>query len=122
MRHVNKAIADQRHGAETLAAVELEPRDVFDFVAGTSTGGLIAIMLGKLGMTLEGCIRAYHDLSKEIFGRKHRHLRGKITHGLAPTRYSGSHLEFCIRDLIRKQSINMAIPMVSNDRSDQIDW
>ena len=96
------------------------PRDVFDFVAGTSTGGLIAIMLGKLGMSLEDSIEAYYDLSKRIFEK--RHIRGRITHGLAPTRYSGSHLNNCIQDLIRKKKLPVDIPMVSDDKKDHIAW
>lgn len=65
----------------------MEPHHIFDLVAGTSTGGLIAIMLGKLGMNITECIEAYGKLSKKIFGKKH--VRGIITGGLAPSKYSG---------------------------------
>src|SRR5687767_3226293 len=47
-----------------------KPCDYFDMIGGTSTGGLIAIMLGRLGMTVDECIDAYLHLSKEIFGRR----------------------------------------------------
>ena len=64
-----------------------KPCEYFDMIAGTSTGGsvlfvsasvfgvlifisirLIAIMLGRLCMTVPQCIKAYNVLSKEIFG------------------------------------------------------
>lgn len=43
------------------------PRHVH-FVARTSTGGFIAIMLGKLDISLQECIQAYHDLFRSSFG------------------------------------------------------
>jgi len=44
-----------------------KPCDHFDMIGGTSTGGLIAIMLGRLGMTIAECLEAYRDLSNEVF-------------------------------------------------------
>ena len=38
---------------------ELHPYHVFQLVAGTVTGGLIALMLGKMGMTVDDCIMQY---------------------------------------------------------------
>ncbi|RDW65916.1 uncharacterized protein DSM5745_09655 [Aspergillus mulundensis] len=43
------------------------PCDYFDLIGGTSTGGLIAIMLGRLHMTIDECRAAYRDLSDEAF-------------------------------------------------------
>jgi patatin-like phospholipase/acyl hydrolase len=45
----------------------LAPCDHFNLICGTSTGGIIAIMLGRLRMTVEECIDAYLALSKVIF-------------------------------------------------------
>lgn len=42
-----------------------KPCDVFDMIGGTSTGGLIAIMLGRLKMTVQECIEAYLYISRE---------------------------------------------------------
>lgn len=47
-----------------------KPCEVFDLIGGTSTGGLIAIMLGRLGISVDQAIEEYRDLSKEIFGDK----------------------------------------------------
>ncbi|KAI0440450.1 hypothetical protein F4803DRAFT_527358 [Xylaria telfairii] len=56
-----------------------KPCDVFDFIAGTSTGGLIAIMLGLFEMDVQTCIDAYLDLSKLIFKPR---MRAKLFHRL----------------------------------------
>ncbi|KAI7768795.1 hypothetical protein LZL87_000342 [Fusarium oxysporum] len=47
-----------------------KPCDYFDLIGGTSTGGLLAIMLGRLQMDTQLCIQAYKSLSKEVFSRK----------------------------------------------------
>ena len=44
-----------------------KPCDYFDLIGGTSTGGLIAIMLGRLKMSIEECRDAYLELSKQAF-------------------------------------------------------
>jgi patatin-like phospholipase/acyl hydrolase len=44
-----------------------KPCDHFDLIGGTSTGGLIAIMLGRLKMDIEACIEAYLQISKGVF-------------------------------------------------------
>lgn len=50
-----------------------KPCDYFDMIGGTSTGGLIAIMLGRLCMSVDECIEEYKSLSAEVFTHcKHR--------------------------------------------------
>ncbi|KAJ5676382.1 Acyl transferase/acyl hydrolase/lysophospholipase [Penicillium majusculum] len=48
----------------------LKPCDIFDLIGGTSTGGLIAIMLGRLEMGVEECILAYTELMESVFSEK----------------------------------------------------
>ena len=48
---------------------EPRPCDVFDLIVGTSTGGLIAVMLGRLHMTVDKCIEQYEILGKRVFGK-----------------------------------------------------
>lgn len=45
----------------------LQPWQEFDMIGGTSTGGLLAIMFGRLRMSLEECENAYLKLSEQIF-------------------------------------------------------
>ncbi|CAI6095735.1 unnamed protein product [Clonostachys chloroleuca] len=46
---------------------ELLPCYFFDFMVGTSTGGLIAVMLGRLRMSVDDAIKAYWNLGANIF-------------------------------------------------------
>jgi patatin-like phospholipase/acyl hydrolase len=43
------------------------PVDYFDLAGGTSTGGLIALMLFRLGMKTSDCITQYEQLAQAIF-------------------------------------------------------
>ncbi|KAI1214452.1 acyl transferase/acyl hydrolase/lysophospholipase [Annulohypoxylon truncatum] len=45
------------------------PCNYFDFMIGTSTGGLIAIMLGRLRMGVDDCIKQYLVISQKVFRR-----------------------------------------------------
>ncbi|KAK4128474.1 FabD/lysophospholipase-like protein [Parathielavia appendiculata] len=42
------------------------PCHYFDYIAGTSVGGLIAIMLGMFGMSVDDCINEFHRQHKAI--------------------------------------------------------
>ncbi|KAL8756030.1 MAG: hypothetical protein Q9184_004630 [Pyrenodesmia sp. 2 TL-2023] len=44
------------------------PCHYFDYAVGTSTGGLISIMLSRLRMTVDDCITEYKTLGQKIFG------------------------------------------------------
>ncbi|QRV97071.1 patatin-like phospholipase protein [Ceratobasidium sp. AG-Ba] len=46
---------------------DILPADYFDLIIGTSTGGIIALMLGRLRMSVDEAIEAYQQLSKKIF-------------------------------------------------------
>ncbi|KAK5652534.1 hypothetical protein OQA88_10440 [Cercophora sp. LCS_1] len=49
-----------------------KPCDIFNMIGGTSTGGIISIMLGRLGMTVEECLEAYQEVARQAFTRKRR--------------------------------------------------
>jgi patatin-like phospholipase/acyl hydrolase len=50
----------REHQAENPGAPELSPRpcDYFDLICGTSTGGLIALMLGRLRMVCDASLHS----------------------------------------------------------------
>lgn len=47
-----------------------EPYEVFDVICGTSTGGLIDILLGILKFRLDECVEIYKTMSKKVFRRR----------------------------------------------------
>ncbi|CAE6490291.1 unnamed protein product [Rhizoctonia solani] len=47
---------------------DILPADFFDLIIGTSTGGIMALMLGRMRMSVADCIKAYQSLSCKIFG------------------------------------------------------
>ena len=118
MHHINEYSRQARSPEDTWG--DLKPHDVFDFVAGTSTGGLIAVMLGKLGMSIEECIAQYKKLSVKIFKKKH--LRSRFTGGLAQHKYSGKCLRECVSNLIHERGFPRDMPMLCGDSKDSIAW
>ncbi|KAK8108100.1 acyl transferase/acyl hydrolase/lysophospholipase, partial [Apiospora kogelbergensis] len=83
--------------------LDLVPRpcEYFDLIGGTSTGGptsIIAIMLGRLGMTVHECIEAYDHVGRAAFTPK------RTLFPIAQPRgaFSATALEFAIKQVIRK--------------------
>ncbi|KAJ5425195.1 hypothetical protein N7465_000265 [Penicillium sp. CMV-2018d] len=72
------------------------PCEYFDLIGGTSTGGIIAIMLGRLGMTVDECLQAYRKVAERAFTPK--------AHAIIPGRPSGAFsahaLEEAIKDIV----------------------
>ncbi|KAK3933490.1 FabD/lysophospholipase-like protein [Diplogelasinospora grovesii] len=44
--------------------------ECFNMIGGTSTGGVIAIILGRLGISVDECIRAYRKVAQQAFTPK----------------------------------------------------
>lgn len=79
-----------------------KPCDYFDMICGTSTGGLIAIMLGRLEMTVDQCIAAYIRLMDMVFDQKYKKvLPFKMRNGRVKPRYKTEKLEQAIKEVIR---------------------
>ncbi|KIM95351.1 hypothetical protein OIDMADRAFT_134438, partial [Oidiodendron maius Zn] len=86
----------------------VHPWQEFDMIGGTSTGGLLAIMLGRLRMSIDECEEAYIDLSERIFtanrskgnivgrGLDFINIRGKF-----PT----ESLEACVKDVVKSKGL-----------------
>ncbi|KAL8765444.1 MAG: hypothetical protein Q9209_007471 [Squamulea sp. 1 TL-2023] len=90
-----------------------KPCDYFDMIGGTSTGGLIAIMLGRLKMSIDECIHAYLSLSERIFQKRHRIK----TNGKIQGRFDSTELERAIKEVITKQGLdeNALLQAETND-------
>jgi patatin-like phospholipase/acyl hydrolase len=84
----------------------LKPCHFFDLIGDTSTGGLIAIMLSTLGMTIDDCITEYMELAPRIFPREGFVARSRISRllkGLRGTaRFDATTLEDEIKKLVQK--------------------
>ncbi len=82
------------------------PCDIFDLIAGTSTGGIIAVMLGRLHMTVDECIEVYERLGKEVFGKPVGGQLGRIIRGMAGSPfYELADLQRHMRNIIEKKGI-----------------
>jgi len=78
-----------------------KPCDHFDLIAGTGTGGLIAIMLGRLRLDLETCKEVYVRMTRRVFETD------KTIAGIPyrSTLFKASKLEDAIRDCVREHTI-----------------
>lgn len=56
--------------SETAAGEPLRPYEVFDYIFGSSSGGLIAIMLARLNMTDQQCMETFQTHAENIFLRR----------------------------------------------------
>ncbi|CAK7199271.1 hypothetical protein SEUCBS139899_001946 [Sporothrix eucalyptigena] len=80
-----------------------KPCEYFDMIGGTSTGGLIAVMLGRLRMTVGECIEAYTSLSDKVFEKKS--YRVKIN-GKLQGRFDAVELGDTIKRILRARDLN----------------
>lgn len=74
------------------------PCDYFDLIVGTGTGGLIAIMLGRLRMDTEECMKVYVRMTRRVFETD------KTIVGIPyrSTLFKASKLEEAIRECVRE--------------------
>ncbi|KAG8533360.1 uncharacterized protein KY384_002143 [Bacidia gigantensis] len=94
--HILKALMNSVNSLRAEQGLSrVKPYQIFHIIAGTGTGGLIAIMLGRLRMDAEECILAYEQLSKEVFNDSES-LIGRATtliSGTVKPRFNSAKLE-----------------------------
>ncbi|EXJ96195.1 hypothetical protein A1O1_01321 [Capronia coronata CBS 617.96] len=90
----------------------VKPCAWFDMIGGTSTGGLIAIMLGRLQMSIDECIEAYLSTMDDVFRRNHL---GVSVSGKVRGRFSTKALTRHIESIIEKQNCKGQTLYVPND-------
>lgn len=95
------------------------PCHYFDYVAGTSTGGLIGIMLGRLRMNVDDCISEYETLGAKVFGHSRKcHIRSPLF--WPRDKYKHKTLESVVRDVVRRRVPKVAeFPGGRNFASDE---
>lgn len=98
LRHVMLCVAKMSMSSRS-ATVPALPCDHFDLIIGTNTGGLIALMLGRLRMSVDDCIFAYTKLAGDVFQRQHQHSYFWSRSADAP-RYKAHNLESAIKRLV----------------------
>ncbi|KAK2750714.1 hypothetical protein FQN57_002787 [Myotisia sp. PD_48] len=81
-----------------------KPCDHFDLIAGTGTGGLIALMLGRLRMDIETCKDVYIRMTRRVFETD------KTFAGIPyrSTLFKASKLEEAIRQCVREHTVSEA--------------
>ncbi|KAF2670772.1 FabD/lysophospholipase-like protein, partial [Microthyrium microscopicum] len=94
---------------------ELLPCHYFDFMYGTSTGGLIATMLGRLRMGVPAAIEIYKQVGQELFGRR----RSKMPLG---TKYAHEPLEEAVKRIVQTHCPISHDPSVADDGCDWNPW
>ncbi len=78
------------------------PCDHFDLIIGTGTGGLIAIMLGRLRLDLETCKEVYVRMTRKVF-ESDKTIRGIPYRS---TLFKASKLEEAIRECVRQHTVD----------------
>jgi len=79
-----------------------KPCDHFDLIVGTGTGGLIAIMLGRLRLDLEQCKELYVEMTRKVFETD------KTIAGIPyrSTLFKASMLEHAIKEAVRMHTVS----------------
>jgi patatin-like phospholipase/acyl hydrolase len=86
---------DDAHAAST------KPSDCFDLIVGTSTGGILAVLLGALLLTVPECIKIYKELSARIF-RSSKFLVKGYNFWSKGAKYDEEQFEEILKDEIKK--------------------
>ncbi|RDB19650.1 Phospholipase A I [Hypsizygus marmoreus] len=79
----------------------LLPCEVFDLICGTSTGGLIAILLGRLGLDCATAIQIYKDLAISVCGTEERAFWEKLLRSIDGSLEAKSY-EDALAEVIQK--------------------
>ncbi|EOA90522.1 uncharacterized protein SETTUDRAFT_146424 [Exserohilum turcica Et28A] len=85
-----------------------EPYEWFNMIGGTGTGGLIAIMLGRLKMSVPDCMKTYMTFFYLIFQKPRR--RG-LFKSPVQGRFDAKEVELAIKDVIKQQGLPEDAPL-----------
>ncbi|KAF2477529.1 FabD/lysophospholipase-like protein [Lindgomyces ingoldianus] len=85
------------------------PCDYFDLIGGTSTGGLIALMLGRLRMTTDEALRTYNSLARAIFSKDNKERLGQ------DGAFKATTLQNKVQEVVSKKGLGELMLDPSND-------
>ncbi|KAK6362370.1 hypothetical protein TWF730_006061 [Orbilia blumenaviensis] len=107
------------HGRAPRRGEEVtKPCEVFDLIGGTGTGGLIAIMLGRLRMSVQTCKDVYTRMTRYVFETDKRFVG--IPYG--ETLYKASKLERAIRTVVYERTKDDHLDLNMEMNSEDEDW
>jgi patatin-like phospholipase/acyl hydrolase len=117
-------VVNQRQKAGSGGKQSLRPCEYFDIIAGTSTGGLIAIMLGTLRMTVDDCITSYQSFAPKIFPKEGFRARNPMSRFFkavgGKARFDASSLEEEVKKMVRSRLAPLGLD--ENAVFDKIEW
>ncbi|OAV89621.1 hypothetical protein PTTG_28637 [Puccinia triticina 1-1 BBBD Race 1] len=76
------------------------PCEMFEMICGIGTGGIIALLLGRLRLDISVAIEAYLQIVRQVF----RQSKGVIAAVRKKTRFSATKLEAVIREVVKQIS------------------
>lgn len=86
-----------------------EPWELFDVIVGTSTGGILAVLLGLLKIPVETCVGIFEELGVNVFQKT---LLKKIAAKMKlPPEYSPEPLEKAVRTILESVGMDPAIKL-----------
>lgn len=90
------------HGRAPRRSEIPKPCDHFDLIVGTGTGGLIALMLGRLRLDIETCKELYVRLTRMVFETD------KTIAGIPyrSTLFKATKLEEAIKEAVREHTVD----------------
>jgi patatin-like phospholipase/acyl hydrolase len=96
-----------------------KPCDIFDLIVGTSTGGIIAVMLGRLGMTVDDCLEEFKATGKAVFDKTVSSTTiGKIFKGASGSAfYDIKALQKRIKHILQERKLDSDTPFLEDDPS-----
>ena len=111
--HWEQVLEEEEPLGESLRREEdLLPCHYFDFVFGTSTGGLIAVMLARLRMTISDCLATYREVGNDLFGKRKTSIPLR-------TKYHHEPLERAVERIIQRQALGDRHPW---EPTSQVPW
>lgn len=87
----------------------MDPYEIFDMIAGVSTMGLIATMIGRLRMRVHEAREAYMGIARSIFIDKWKFFVTHDPHVMLPPIHEPT-LEETVSEMVMKQSGNLSEP------------